>query len=412
MLALALLLGCAGPPSDDDDSAPPGIDECGPVSFRGDPARTGRAGGPITRGEPQVQWAVNVLGEELGEGMTWWGGFEQGDAWVDELAPQDEQVFLGASPLRCGDHLVTAWRTGLVTARDPEDGVERWRYELPAPGGEVDGTPVVTSSRTIFGATDGRVRALATATGELVWQQLLPRDTLASPVLVDGRLVLGDKSGRVSSLEAADGGEAWRHERGVTVSSSPSYSGDGGRLLLGEIGRVETTLVSAMFALDAATGDELWSVDAQAQVLSTAAWFGEAWFVGSWDNTLYALAEDDGEVLWSHEAQANISASPAVDGQRVYVGAWDWTLYALDRSTGDVAWTVPLGSDPLASPVIDDETLLQATEDGRLLAVDLATGDLLWEVELTGARVAATPTVAPDGTVYVAAVNGDLVALR
>jgi len=408
VLALALLAACGTPP-DDDDSAEEPASECGPLAFGGDAQRTGRAGGEIPRTEPEIAWAVNVLGEDLGGGNDWWGGFPQGDDWVDEISPQGVEVFLGASPLLCGDRLVTAWRSGLVTARDPADGSERWSYEA---GGEVDGTPVVTSSRTIFGDSGARVHALSTQTGQVVWEQLLSRDTLASPALVDGRLVFGDKSGRVTALEAADGAEAWQHERGVTVSNSASYSGAGERLLLGEIGRVETTLTSAIFALDADTGEELWSVDADAQVLSTAAWFDGAWFVGSWDNRLYALDEADGGERWRHEADANISASPAVDADRVYVGAWDWTLYALDRLTGAVAWTLPLASDPLASPVIDDQTLLQATEDGRLLAVDLASGELLWEVALTGARVIATPTVAADGTIYAAAVNGDLLALR
>ena len=404
-----LIVGCSGPPVDDDDSSPDPPPACEEQMFRGSPQRAGASPGELPAGAPSIAWSTNVFDEPVGGGETWWRGFPQADSFVDEIGPDEGgQIFLASSPLVCGDRLITAWRSGLVTAHDRFDGTLLWTFEADA---DFDGTPVVTPDRVYLGGTDGRVRALSTATGDEVWRQLLAADTLASAAWTEHGLTFGDKTGRVVALDPDDGAERWRIQRAKTVSSSPSYSGDEAALLLGEIGRVETSLTSAMFALDAATGDELWSVDADAQVLSTAAWHDGRWYVGSFDNQVYALTAD-GDVAWTFPTLANVSASPAVDDDRVYVGAWDWTLYAIDHATGAEAWSVPLGSDALASPVRAGTAVLQAVEDGRLFAVEAADGAVRWTFDRgTPVRTMATPTVAADGTIYVASPNGDLLAL-
>jgi len=406
---LLLLVGCSAPPADDDDASAASEPVCGASMFRGSPQRTGRIDAPLPASTPEVSWATNVFGEEVGGGQTWWGGFPQGDEFTDENGPTGDQIFLAASPQICGDRLVTAWRDGLVTAHDRHTGALLWTFEADA---DFDGTPALSEDQVVLGGTDARVRALSTTTGEEIWRQLLAQDTLASPAPVDGAVVFGDKSGRVVALETDGGDERWRIQRAQTVSSSPSYNADGSRLLLGEIGRVETSLTSPIFALDAVTGDGLWSVDAGAQVLSTAAFDGGTWYVGSFDNRLYALTED-GDVTWIHTSGANLSASPAVGPERVYIGGWDWTLVALDRADGEVAWSADLGSDALASPLLGTDGVLQVTEDGRLRVFEASTGELRWTFDRGAAiRTVATPAVAQDGTIYVAAVNGDLLALR
>ena len=113
-----------------------------------------------------------------------------------------------------------------------------------------------------------------------------------------------------------------------------------------------------VYALDAETGDLLWTFFTDAPVrFAPAAWKGRL-FVASDDGHIYCLSIDDGEVLWQRRGGPRndmllgndrmISRWPARGGpvvvdDVVYFGAGIWPsegifLYALDPSSGDVLW--------------------------------------------------------------------------
>ncbi len=64
-------------------------------------------------------------------------------------------------------------------------------------------------------------------------------------------------------------------------------------------------------------------------VSSSAAVVDGIVYVGGWDNNLYAIDAATGQQLWLYEVGGAIGSSPAVIGGVVYVGSWDFNLYAI-----------------------------------------------------------------------------------
>ena len=114
-----------------------------------------------------------------------------------------------------------------------------------------------------------------------------------------------------------------------------------------------------LVAMDAKTGDELWSVYAEAPVrLPPAGWNGRVFFCSD-DGFLYCVNAVDGELLWKFSGAPNsqhaignsriTSAWPARGGPvvrdgTVYVASSIWPfmgtfIHALNAETGEVVWT-------------------------------------------------------------------------
>ena len=76
-----------------------------------------------------------------------------------------------------------------------------------------------------------------------------------------------------------------------------------------------------LYALDAATGEMLWSFETGDVIRSTPTVTGGAVYFGSNDNHVYALDAQTGEMLWSHDTGNWVQHSPVVSGGAVYIGA-------------------------------------------------------------------------------------------
>jgi serine/threonine-protein kinase len=50
-------------------------------------------------------------------------------------------------------------------------------------------------------------------------------------------------------------------------------------------------------------------------------------YVGSWDNDVYALNAKTGDLLWSYATGAGVDSSPAVANGVVYVGSGDSNVF-------------------------------------------------------------------------------------
>jgi outer membrane protein assembly factor BamB len=153
-------------------------------------------------------------------------------------------------------------------------------------------------------------------------------------------------------------------------------------------------------------------------------------YISNFPGNLFALrdgAANQLEVSWRfHPPRAtSLHATPALgrDGT-VYLGFSvnrgtpdvRGTLYALQAPTSGldprVIWTVDLGpAAPTASPTLGpDGTIYLVNSDGKLFVVG-PDGALRWTTQ-TGPVLIAAPALAPDGTVYIASMDGRLYAVR
>lgn len=160
-----------------------------------------------------------------------------------------------------------------------------------------------------------------------------------------------------------------------------------------------------MYALDAMTGEERWTFQADSGVEITPTVDDGIVYFPSEFGTLYALDASTGEQIWTFDQAISPTATPIVTSGLLFVGADSGTYYALDAKTGDERWHFDTGEAISRSAAFADGVIYTGSEDGNLYALDAANGGELWRFA-TGADVVGTPSVA-NGQVYTALPSGD-----
>lgn len=189
--------------------------------------------------------------------------------------------------------------------------------------------------------------------------------------------------GSLYALSLADGTERWRFDtegRGLnsanfgfdrrTIQSSPAVAD--GRVFVG-------ARDGFFYAIDAATGRELWRVDHKVSWVNTspAVTAGVAIDGSSDGRFVQAVDVTSGVERWRAGTDGIVWSSPAVAGSMVYAGDGTGALYAIDRASGAVAWKWRATGGLFASPVIADSTLYIGSDDGGVYAVALTAGPAL-----------------------------------
>jgi outer membrane protein assembly factor BamB len=213
---------------------------------------------------------------------------------------------------------------------------------------------------------DGRLLAIAPATGEIRWETQVS-DAIGGVATSDDTLYLTGWSGTLYALAASDGSEQWTADLAGPVTGAPSVA-DG--------------TVYAASDLD--------------------------------EFALHAVAADTGEMEWQTPVDGRLSPTLAVgpDGLYTAVGI---TIRGFDRSDGSERWRGPdarAGSLQPGVPAVADGTVYAGVgrvNGGALFAFDAASGDIAWErpVDTESESVAVHA-----GTLYLPTGYGTLAAVR
>lgn len=83
-------------------------------------------------------------------------------------------------------------------------------------------------------------------------------------------------------------------------------------------------------------GEELWSVDLDGPIVSTASFHDDMLFVATWMGTVYCLDATTGGTLWDTAIGMPFWGSPVINGETVYIGGLDSYLYGLDIDDGSI----------------------------------------------------------------------------
>jgi len=136
-----------------------------------------------------------------------------------------------------------------------------------------------------------------------------------------------------------------------------------------------------LYALDAQTGEEIWSTDGFGQLENSGAAAGDILVVGGYDQRVRALDRHTGEVLWSFDTTSFVQASPLIVDEQVYI-ATDHALYDLDLVSGELKWEVATGNEGAYMGAPAYEAGIIYTSGGKyLLAVDRTDGTELWRIQ-------------------------------
>jgi outer membrane protein assembly factor BamB len=268
-----------------------------------------------------------------------------------------------------------------------EDGTVAWEFQGD---GAFAGEPLIEGDTVYAGCNDGRLYALALATGQQRWRYEAKEPLGTRPALADGTVYVASLNDTVFAVDARTGAWKWHQRRdppeGFTVRGAASVVAAGG---LVHAGFSDGTLL----ALDGATGAVRWErhaapsgsyPDVDSLVVSDGRLYAAA-FSGA----VVALEAATGKPLWQHElAEAyRVALAPGA-----LVAVSTKVVTALSPADGRTLWTVPLEGTPGAAPRVAGRWLLVPAGPGGLRFLELASGRLVRVLD-PGTGVQAAPAL-------------------
>ena len=246
----------------------------------------------------------------------------------------------------------------------------------------------------------------------LAWTKPLPyvgSEILQSLAIADGVLVVADNvrfaNSAIIALNAYTGEELWQYPFADKYSINPASIAHG--LVYFQEGKNWND--SFLFALDLYSGEKMWQSPFSAQwetylppVVTDTSVFINAGSNGG----LYAYNAGSGELLWYSYMDQFDDWTPAYLNKRLFAFVYD-SFMELDHVIGDQLWhkTVsPTTSNSMyTAPVLTEQTALLANNAG-LFAIDINTHQIKWSV--SGDFYKTIPTT--DGTLVYALREGKL----
>ena len=147
-----------------------------------------------------------------------------------------------------------------------------------------------------------------------------------------------------------------------------------------------------------------WEAETPGAMVASPAVVGDTVFITTEDGVAAALDAHSGETVWSYDIGSPSDSAPAVAGATVYLGARDHRILALGQDDGQLRWERNLGNIVLGSPIVLDGTVYIGSTNGAMEALDAATGAQRWSVPANG-WVVGHP--ASDGTIVAATSLGE-----
>lgn len=211
-----------------------------------------------------------------------------------------------------------------------------------------------------------------------------------APAISDGKLYIADPSGEVTALDALTGETLWSHDLHVPISGGPGVN-DG----LVAVGTQEAELI----VLNGEDGSERWRQPVTSEVLSVPAIGRGRVVCRTIDGRVTAMSTVTGETRWAYDRSVPVltlrgDSSPVIHEAQVLVGFANGKLVALSLDSGVANWeaaiATPKGRTELERVVdIDAElklvegTVYAAAYHGEVAAVSETSGVVLWLRELS-----------------------------
>ncbi len=268
--------------------------------------------------------------------------FQVKTAWVFSVSKNENLGFRKINrmtPIIAGDLVIQGNALDGMSAYSKESGRLMWR--LPILNG-VEPSATLIKDRLFFGASDGNFYSVAASTGVVQWTFATKSENLSEPLLHDGVIYFLAGNNVFFALDAATGKQLWLYSRQDT--SQFSIRGGGAPAL-----------------------------------------YNGNLFVGFSDGSVVAMNAKTGNVVWELQLNRNkrfrdIDATPVVDNGLIYVAGYDDKLYCISPDKGDVQWRID-GGGYSAVTVIGDKIYYPSTT-GEVLALKKSNGEKIWSFKL------------------------------
>ncbi len=344
--------------------------------------------------DSNLAWTVDLEGYGQSSPVVW-----KDRVYVTSVeGPNKERIITGAYRLSDGTRL---W-VDIRESTSPAEAHERMSKAAPTPAANEAGLWVFFESGDLIAfGHDGSER----------WKRYLPRagDSWvgnhglgSSPRLSDGRLFLHAapfKEGRLFAIDAATGEDLWTRDLPAAPSfSTPIAVSHGGTELL------LTTAGGGVVAYDAADGREAFRRPARGgrgYAVPSASHAGGIVVIASGEagGTHSFHLDSPGDTLWTAGKATTEFSSPLLQDGRAYLVNSVGVLFELDLDTGTELSAQRLPSGCWASPIASGTRLFFFTVDGDTVVLDQSNGQVLSRNRLS-----------TNGRVYgVAAVNASFI---
>jgi outer membrane protein assembly factor BamB len=303
-----------------------------------------------------------VVGERL-YAASW-------DGNIYALGPQGQLLwkrFVGAeidaAPVTDGDSLfVQTWQRQAVALK-LEDGQIRWRFTYPASPADDhrQGALLPVDGDVLLPAWGGSLYALNADSGKPRWQLPAHLPLRAAPVHGSGRLYLSGGDGTFTALTQA-GEQLWTVDLGAPVLTSAAMTPDGPVVL---------TRNGQLNAFDS-QGRLRWQRQLGELCYYSAPHYQHGYiYLATAAGSLWKLDAASGRLIWSLTDLGAFYGSPLIAGDRLFVGNNSGQLYAINIDSGEILATFQAGRDIQSTPVLFSERLVFGSRDGNLYALDL-----------------------------------------
>ena len=290
-------------------------------------------------GTPAVSGLTVFAGSAGGE-LAAWNLATGSTVWSDR-----DLGAISDSPAVLGGRVYVGTLGGHVLAVAATDGSRLWDWTAP-PHAAMWSSPVLYHDLVLIGVASpygdtplvaGRLVALDPATGAERWNVCVvpgcpAGDGVWSTVAVDRAGVafvgVGNPDDGVLAFDPLTGRHRWfrslyrDQDRDLDVGARPLILDSAGRELV-----IEASVEGTLFALDAGTGDVVWSrrlVNGSAVhgLIASPASDGVNVYVASASapDGLFAIAPANGSVVWRHETSGPVYSAPAVRGGSIVFG--------------------------------------------------------------------------------------------
>ncbi len=253
-----------------------------------------------------------------------------------------------------------------------------------------------------------------------------------SPVYYNGTVYIATLHGTLDAYNASTGNLRWQFDTGTTFAnlSSPVIDPTTNTVFFGTLGFLEEQdhgVPSPFFALDAQSGQLLWSVIIPSDDYAFPTLAFNTIFVGisnEGGGSLLAIDETSGSVLWQFKANGGVWGAVGVDSKTntIFTGSGNPgdQVFALNPATGAVKWQHTIVSpghddDIGAAMAVANGMVYVDSKNGYMYALNESDGTQVWQTRIGANSIGNVSSPAVDtanGFVYVGSLNNYLYALN
>ncbi|MEC8060538.1 MAG: outer membrane protein assembly factor BamB, partial [Pseudomonadota bacterium] len=211
-----------------------------------------------------------------------------------------------------------------------------------------------------------------------------------------GMVLVGTTHGEVIALDVADGSERWRSRVGTEVGAAPTAGA--GKVFV-------QTIDDRVSALDANSGDLVWTYDSQMPLLTlrgtSAPVFDQGvLYTGFANGKVVALRGQNGEPIWEQRVMlpegrseldriVDVDARVLLDGGSMYALAYQGRVAAISRREGRPMWEQELSGYLDMAQGYGQVYVVDA--DDTISAIDKSNGEINWQQEAFARRKLSAP---------------------